>query len=145
MSVKQPSDAAPGDPFARFFEQFNAADYYEAHETLEARWHEARRDSSPSADFYKALIQLAGAFCHLKLHFAQPHHRAHQRRLRPALKLFRSARELLEPYQPLREGLNLAVVEHLILRHIYLLEAFNCRRNPWFPEAAPQLFLEPEA
>jgi predicted metal-dependent hydrolase len=69
--------AAEGlDPhFAGYFACFNAGQYYEAHDVLEELWLPIRRE--PDGDFYKGLIQLAGAFVHLQ-----------KGRLRPADALF---------------------------------------------------------
>src|SRR3974390_3540837 len=47
-----------------FFDCFNRRLYFEAHEVLEVLWLK-RRDGAEGA-FYKALIQLAGAFVHLE-------------------------------------------------------------------------------
>ena len=62
-----------------YFELFNAQLFYEAHDVLEELWLPIRRE--PQGDFYKGLIQLAGAFVHLQ-----------KNRLRPAAALFKLAR-----------------------------------------------------
>ncbi|MAE31359.1 MAG: hypothetical protein CMO43_07170 [Verrucomicrobiales bacterium] len=54
---------------------FNAQQFYEAHDVLEALWLKDR--TGPDGDFFKGLIQFAGAFVHLQ-----------KRRLRPAKVLF---------------------------------------------------------
>ncbi|MGB0582428.1 MAG: DUF309 domain-containing protein, partial [Limisphaerales bacterium] len=47
-----------------FFECFNRQLFYEAHDVLEELWLECRKTEKD--EFYKALIQLAGAFVHLQ-------------------------------------------------------------------------------
>lgn len=56
----------PGvDPhYAAYFALFNAGRYYDAHDALEALWLPVRR--TPEGAFFKGLIQLAGAFVHLR-------------------------------------------------------------------------------
>ena len=55
----------PVDPrFAGYFILFNQGRYYEAHDVLESLWLPIRR--GPEGDFYKGLIQLAGAFVHVQ-------------------------------------------------------------------------------
>lgn len=52
------------DPhYAAFFDCFNQGRFFEAHEVLEALW---LRERGTDRDFYKGLIQLAGAFVHLQ-------------------------------------------------------------------------------
>src|SRR5262245_52833141 len=48
--------------FLGYIECFNRQLYFEAHEVLEQLWLPQR--SGPDGDFYKGLIQLAGAFVH---------------------------------------------------------------------------------
>jgi hypothetical protein len=74
------------DPhFAAFFRCFNTGQYFEAHEVLEVLWLKVRGE--PIGDFYKGLIQLAGAFVHLK-----------KDRLSPGVSLFKLARANLAKY-----------------------------------------------
>jgi hypothetical protein len=55
------------DPFYRaFFRCWNEQRYYDAHDVLEQLW--LKTDSS-DADFFKGLIQAAGAFVHLQKKF----------------------------------------------------------------------------
>ena len=54
---------------------FNAQQFYEAHDVLEALWLKDRK--GPDGDFFKGLIQFAGSFVHLQ-----------KRRLSPARVLF---------------------------------------------------------
>jgi|SRR5882672_4946123 len=90
------------DPhYLGFFECFNQQFFYEAHEALEQLWLPARR--RPEGAFYKGLIQLAGAFVHLK-----------KGRIQPAASLFTRAKDNLEPYQPTYLQLNISAVLRLI-------------------------------
>ncbi|HEY5992885.1 MAG TPA: DUF309 domain-containing protein, partial [Candidatus Udaeobacter sp.] len=76
-------------PFYRaFFRCWNEQRYYEAHDVLEQLW--LKTDLS-DADFFKGLIQGAGAFVHLQKQFEHPSHAKHSRRLPPAVRLFRLA------------------------------------------------------
>lgn len=76
--------SAPPDYLA-FFMHFNAGRYFEAHETLEPRWLRSR--GMTEANFFKALIQIAGAFVLI-----------HKDRLAPARRLLTRSLDLLEPY-----------------------------------------------
>ena len=46
--------------YAGYFEQFNRQKFYEAHDVLEHIW--LKDKHGPNGNFYKGLIQLAGAF-----------------------------------------------------------------------------------
>ncbi|MGF1450793.1 MAG: DUF309 domain-containing protein [Opitutales bacterium] len=129
------------DPrYLAYFETFNQRLYYEAHEVLEDLWHE-HRPHRPDASFYQALIQVAGGFCHLKLHFEAPGHPVHQRRLRPSAKLFRLAATRLAAYPGVHRDFDCAAMIALCERQIQLLEQARFARNPWDPERAPRLIL----
>src|SRR5881227_2039899 len=65
--------------YVAFFRCWNEQRYYEAHDVLEQLW--LKKDSS-DADFFKGLIQAAGAFVHLQKQFEHPLHVKHGRRLR---------------------------------------------------------------
>jgi len=55
----------PHDPhFAGYSRCFNEQKFYEAHDVLEALWLQDR--NGPDGDFFKGLIQFAGAFVHLQ-------------------------------------------------------------------------------
>ena len=129
------------DPrYREFFALFNRQAYYEAHEVLEGPWHEVRPDG-PNATFFKGLIQLAGAFCHLKWHFEAPQHRIHGRRLRPAVKLFDLAAANLRAYPSPHLGVDLATTLGLATRYRNAIIAGNFRENPWTTRTAPSLAL----
>src|SRR4029450_7368138 len=68
-------------PFYRaFFHCWNEKRYYEAHDVLEQLW---LKTKSPDADYFKGLIQAAGAFVHLQKRFEYPLHSKHSKRLSP--------------------------------------------------------------
>ena len=76
-------------PYYRaFFRCWNEQRYYEAHDVLEQVW---LKTESDDADYFKGLIQAAGAFVHLQKQFEHPTHPKHGRRLAPAVRLFRLA------------------------------------------------------
>lgn len=133
-------DGAEYDPcYLGYFSLFNAQEYYEAHDVLEHLWLQAGRDGNYA--FYKGLIQLAGAFVHLKKQWARPDHPTDGRRLHPAVRLFRMAEENLSAYAPVHLGLDVAEVFALIGSHVEIIEASGYSRNPWEPSAPPQLGL----
>ena len=49
--------------YLAFFRCWNEQRYYEAHDVLEQLW---LKTKSPDADYFKGLIQAAGAFVHLQ-------------------------------------------------------------------------------
>lgn len=100
-----PSRGAGAEPdgYRAYFERFNAGEYFDAHEVLEPCWLRVR--GQPLADFYKALIQLAGAWVHLK-----------KQRHAPATRLLDRAAELLGRYPPRTGGLDLDDLNRRIKR-----------------------------
>mgnify|MGYP003349143375 CR=1 FL=1 len=117
-----------------FFECFNRALFYEAHDVLEELWLGQR--NGPNYAFYKGLIQLAGAFVHLQKHSVR------YPRLRPAAALFTLAEENFRPYPATHERLDLAHVRTLITDWRGRLQAASFTRNPLTPDNAPKLALE---
>ena len=115
-----------------YFECFNRGWYFEAHDVLEALWLPIRRASG--GDFFKGLIQLAGAFVHLQ-----------KGRLRPAEALFRLAQANLEKFPASHLDLDLACVLALISGWRAQLTAGDFARNPLEHGAPPQLSLSPRA
>ena len=135
------TDSPPPAPrYREFFVLFNRADYFDAHEVLEGLWHEVRPDGE-DADFFKGLIQVAGAFTHLKIHFENPAHPVHARRLRPAARLFRSAAAYLAPCAPDHHGLDVDEAVALCRNHSEAIESSRFKRNPWSPRNSPKLEL----
>ena len=75
-----------------YFDCFNRRLFYEAHDVLEDLWLTDRLGAN--GNFYKGLIQLAGAFVHLQ-----------KNRLRPSAALFKLAQANLEKYPARHEQL----------------------------------------
>ncbi len=119
-----------------YFECLNAGEFYEAHDVLEDLWLETR--GQPDADFYKALIQLAGGFVHLTMH-ENPKWPAAGHRLRPAHRLLGKARGYLEKYPAIHHGLELAVVFKLIDHWRGNLEQDDFKTNPLHNQPPPKL------
>lgn len=119
-----------------YFECFNTGDFYEAHDVLEDLWLETR--GQPDADFYKALIQLAGGFVHLTMH-ENPKWPAAGPRLRPAHKLMGMARGYLEKYPETHHGMEKAGVFHVIDHWRNQLEMDDFTVNPLHDQPSPHL------
>jgi predicted metal-dependent hydrolase len=113
-----------------YFVCFNRGLYYEAHDVLEELWLPLRQQ--PEGDFYKGLIQLAGAFVHLQ-----------KNRLRPATALFKLARTNLAKYPPRHERLD--VKEALAMTEDWVgeIERLEFASNPLGGRLAPRLELTP--
>ena len=95
-------------------------------------------DNTPD-DFFKGLIQAAGAFVHLKKRFEHPTHAKHGRRLPPAVRLFRLAEKNLSKFAPLHHDLDVAVFCKLLRKYADEIVASDYTVNPWSPETAPKL------
>jgi predicted metal-dependent hydrolase len=124
-----------------WFTCFNAGDYYEAHDVLEHLW---LRTRGGDALFFKGLIQLAGAFVHLKKQHARPSHAKDGARLRPAARLFALALKNLAPFAPSHLRLDVRAACALCEEHLLALEAAAFSRNPWRPDALPAITLRDE-
>jgi len=124
--------------YLAFFRCWNERKYYEAHDVLEQLW---LRTKSPDADFFKGLIQAAGAFVHLQKHFEHPLHAKHSRRLSPAVRLFRLAEKNLASFAPWHHSLDVAALCQLLSRYADDIVASEYTINPWSPETAPKLHL----
>jgi predicted metal-dependent hydrolase len=122
--------AADGvDPrYAGYFALFNQQKFYEAHDILEDLWLPDRK--GVNGDFYKGLIQLAGAFVHLQ-----------KNRLRPSAALFKLAQANLQKYSSPHEKLNLGAVQELIAGWLWRLEKDEFTINPLTNAMTPQLAL----
>ena len=145
VSAFAASLAEAGDPpldprYLGYFKCFNAAQYYEAHDVLENLWLESR--GAEDAAFYKGLIQLAGAFVHLKKHHARAFPPKDDRRLPPATRLFALAQENLRAFAPRHEHLDVAAVLRLCARWRAEIERGNFQANPWLPQHLPRLWVE---
>jgi hypothetical protein len=124
--------------YAGYFECFNAGAYYEAHDVLEHLWLEC---TDSSRLFHQGLIQIAGAFVHLKKQHERPWHPTDGRRLGPAVRLLLLAKKNLAPFAPIHLGLD--VRETLILCGEWQerIEQSGFAINPWRPGKQP--FLSP--
>ena len=128
-----------GHPFYRaFFQCWNQRRYYEAHDVLEQLW---LKTKSPDADFFKGLIQAAGAFVHLQKRFEYPAHAKHGKRLRPAVRLFRLAEKNLSGFGPRHHDLDVAALCQLLRAYADEIVASDYTFNPWSPQSAPKLKL----
>jgi hypothetical protein len=124
--------------YVAFFRCWNELRYYEAHDVLEQLW--LNTDSS-DRDFFKGLIQAAGAFVHLQKRFEHPSHAKHSRRLPPAVRLFRLAEKNLASFTPVHHGLDVAALCRLLRAYADEIAASDYDVNPWSPETAPKLQL----
>ncbi|HEY4414535.1 MAG TPA: DUF309 domain-containing protein, partial [Verrucomicrobiae bacterium] len=95
--AQQFSEAGIDARYAGYFALFNCQQFYEAHDVLEDLWLADKYGAN--GDYYKGLIQLAGAFVHLQ-----------KNRLRPSAAVFKLARTNLEKYPSIHERLNLEAV-----------------------------------
>jgi predicted metal-dependent hydrolase len=126
-------------PFYRaFFHCWNEKRYYEAHDVLEQLW---LKTKSADADYFKGLIQAAGAFVHLQKRFEYPLHAKHSKRLSPAVRLFRLAERNLSRFAPRHHGLDVAALCQLLHTWAEWIVESDYKSNPWSPETAPKLEL----
>jgi predicted metal-dependent hydrolase len=118
------------DPhYSGYFQLFNEQKFYEAHDVLENLWLPQRQGAN--GNFYKGLIQLAGAFVHLQ-----------KNRLRPSAALFKLAPANLQKYPREHEHLDLNGVGNLISKWLADLESSQFKVNPLTPKNLPRLSLE---
>ncbi len=113
-----------------YFECFNRQLFYEAHDVLEELWLPDRK--GVNGDFYKGLIQLAGAFVHLQKH-----------RLKPAAALFQLAAANLKKYPPDHERLHIPGVLRVIEVWLQALQMHDFNKNPLSSDQVPALRLGP--
>ena len=126
-------------PFYRaYFRCWNDRRYYEAHDVLEHLW---LNTDTADDNFFKALIQAAGAFVHLQKNFEHPTHAKHSRRLRPAVRLFELAEKSLAAFAPRHHALDVAAVVDLLRSTREKIIASDFKTNPWSPANAPKLRL----
>jgi len=109
-----------------YFDCFNRQLFYEAHDVLEDLWLLDRH--GPSGDFFKGLIQLAGAFVHLQ-----------KNRLRPADALFKLAERNLAKYPAQHESTDVRALLQLISTWRGTLAANGFERNPLIASTVPLL------
>jgi len=108
-----------------YFDCFNRGEFYEAHDVLEDLWLPDRQ--GPDGNFYKGLIQLAGAFVHVQ-----------KKRFQPAVALLRLAQGNLRAYPDPHHGLDLGLVLTLVAQWKTLLGGVGAGSN-WEPEAWPKI------
>jgi hypothetical protein len=126
-------------PFYRaYFRCWNDQRYYEAHDVLEHLW---LNTDSVDDNFFKGLIQAAGAFVHLQKNFEHPTHPKHGRRLRPAVRLFELAEKNLAPFGPVHHALDLIAFLNLLRATREKIIGADFKINPWSPANAPKLTL----
>jgi uncharacterized protein len=125
-----------------YFALFNDQQYYEAHDVLERLW---LRAVEADTQFYKGLIQLAGAYVHLQKHFCRPTHPTDGRRLRPAWRLFKLAHKNLTAFGPEFHGCRVDQALALSDATAGILEQSGFATNPWSPHSAPKLAIPNEA
>ena len=118
------------DPYyLGYFKCFNEGLFYESHDVLEELWLGCRKE--PRGNFYKGLIQFAGAFVHLQ-----------KDRLKPAAALFRLSASYLEKFRPVQEYLDVDVVLRFSQEWVGYLEKGGFERNPLGLHAPPILQLQ---
>ena len=128
-------------PYYRaFFQCWNEQRYYEAHDVLEQVWLHSPI-SAEDAQYFKGLIQAAGAFVHLQKQFEHPTHPKHGRRLGPAVRLFRLALKNLEPFGERQHALELTAFREMLSRYERAIADSDSKMNPWTPGSAPQVSL----
>ncbi|HWM26300.1 MAG TPA: DUF309 domain-containing protein [Chthoniobacterales bacterium] len=140
--AKPASGAIADHPYYRaFFRCWNEQQYYEAHDVLEQVW--LQRTTTPDdAQYFKGLIQAAGAFVHLQKQFEHPTHPKHGRRLAPAVRLFRLAEKNLAPLGAERHSFELERFREMLRRYAAAIVASEHKVNPWSPETAPRVSLK---
>ena len=136
-----PDEIAEHPCYRGFFRCWNEARYYEAHDVLEHLWLRTKTDD---AQYFKGLIQAAGAFVHLQKNFEHPAHPKHSRRLAPACRLFALAKKNLEPFAPVRHGFEVEEFRGLLASWIREIGLPGEENNPWSPANAPKLRLAHE-
>ncbi len=122
------SDPRHDPHYSGFFACFNEQLYYEAHDVLEALW--LPRRHLEEGNFYKGLIQFAGAFVHLQ-----------KERLKPASNLFALAQANLELYPDVHRDLDVAAIRSSCAAYRQRLAEHAFQTNPWSPATAPRLGL----
>ena len=143
LAAEEPPGAADGlaaHPYYRaFFRCWNEQRYYEAHDVLEQVWL-GKSISAEDAQYFKGLIQAAGAFVHLQKHYEHPSHPKHGKRLGPAVRLFRLAEKNLAPFGTERHALQLDQFREMLGRYRSAVDAEQ-GKNPWKPDNAPKVTL----
>jgi uncharacterized protein len=117
------------DPhYLAYFDCFNCQLFYEAHDVLEQLWLADRR--GPDGNFYKGLIQFAGAFVH-----------SQKNRSGPACALLKLAQANLEKYPAQHHELNITKVLDMIANWLFRLETAPKNVARLIEESPPRLTL----
>jgi hypothetical protein len=129
-------------PYYRaYFRCWNEQRYYEAHDVLEQIW--LQKTITPDdLQYFKGLIQAAGAFVHLQKQYEHPTHPKHGRRLAPAVRLFRLAEKNLKPLGRKRHAFDLMKFREMLGGYACAVVESDHQTNPWSPETAPRVALE---
>lgn len=138
LDFSEPENLETHPCYTGWFAYFNAGEFYTAHDVLEQLWLKTQGDNYA---FFKGMIQVAGAFVHLKKHYEQPGHPKHGRRLNPAARLFDLAINNLQSFSPLRLGLDVASVCRLCSQYAEQIRRYDYGVNPWTPEHSPRIEL----
>jgi hypothetical protein len=138
-SLSLPAGSRHDPRYLGYFTLFNDGQYYEAHDLLEDLWLHDKQ--GPDGAFYKGLIQLAGAFVHLKKHRLRPDHPKDRDRLAPASRLFMLARRNLLAFVPTHRDLDVSNICRLCDRLTLALANSKFRENPWRPAHPPKIQL----
>ena len=112
--------------YLAYFACFSRGDFFEAHEVLEELWLPKRR--GPDGDFFKGLIQLAGAFVHVR-----------KNRPGPALALLGLARANLAKYPDGHLGLDSAGATRVMDEWSAILRDPNSTKTLWPAKEPPCL------
>ena len=131
-------DVASHPYYRAYFRCWNEQLYYEAHDVLEQIW---LSSETADDDFFKGLIQAAGAFVHLQKNFEHPTHAKYSRRLRPAVKLFELAEKNLSSFAPTHHALDVTALLDLLRSTREKIIVSDFKTNPWSPGNAPKLEL----
>lgn len=112
--------------YLAYFACFNRGDFYEAHDVLEELWLPER--GRPNGDFFKGLIQLAGAFVHVR-----------KNRPGPALALLALARGNLTKYPDGHFALDSAGASRVMEEWSAILRDSGNTNNLWRSNEPPRL------
>ncbi len=108
-SKRASKSPARDERYLAFLECFNRQRFYEAHKVLESLWREERQGSD--GQFYKGLIQLAGAFVHVQRGWPNP-----------GRALMQLARTNLARYRPVHQRLEVDRALEFIAKWLQRLE-----------------------
>jgi predicted metal-dependent hydrolase len=117
-------DAPPDAEFLQGIKEFNARQFFDCHETLEAVW---KKTTSPRREFIQGIIQAAVAFYHLD-----------RGNLPGAIKLFRRALPRLQKFGGRCYGVDAFALASQIACALSTIESDNPEAEQKLPEP-PQI------